>query len=73
MTRSGTILLLLLVTAGCSAKLETGYEPNKLGTLTPAERRGLYAQNFTPEAEAAQNDQKNTGSDFRAQLPGGQP
>ena len=38
---------------GCGSKLETGYEPRKLGTSS-AERRGFYAAPFTPEARAAQ-------------------
>jgi hypothetical protein len=68
------ISILLLVAAGCSNKLETGYEPHKLGDLTPAERRGLYAQDFTLEARAAQADQQSNNSDaFHSHLPGGQP
>jgi hypothetical protein len=66
----GAILLCL---AGCQTKLETGYEPAKLGTLTPAERRGLYAQDFTLEARAAQADQTNNKDDYHTRLPGGQP
>jgi hypothetical protein len=66
-------ILLLLAAAGCNSKLETGYEPQKLGTLTVAERRGLYAEDYSIEAQAAQADQKNNGSsDYRTQLPGGQ-
>jgi hypothetical protein len=37
---------------GCSSKLETGYEPRKLGASDET-RRGYYAQPFTPEAKAA--------------------
>jgi hypothetical protein len=63
---------LALAMAGCSAKLETGYEPVKLGSLTPAERRGLYAEEFSPEAREAQQEaakDKQTGL-FNA-APGG--
>jgi hypothetical protein len=72
----GKIRAILLIAAGaaaagCNNKLETGYEPNKVGSLTPAQRRGLYAQDFTPEAQEAQNDQSNSnGSDFRPHTPG---
>jgi hypothetical protein len=65
-------LLFLATMAGCGAKLETGYAPRKLGTLTPAERRGLYAQDFSIEAQAAQADQNGEKNSQRNQLPGGQ-
>jgi hypothetical protein len=66
------ILLLACGAAGCNAKLETGYVPAKLGTLTPAERRGLYAQDYSVEARAAQADQTGNKDDYRTKLPGGQ-
>ena len=58
------LLLLGLVVAsgaaaGCSDRLETGYEPRALNA-TPTERRGYYAPPFTPEAAAAQ---QNRGDD----------
>jgi hypothetical protein len=68
-----TILVLLLAACGCSNKLETGYEPTKLGGMTPAERRGLYAQDYTPEAAQAQSDQQTNSQDFHGGLPGGHP
>lgn len=40
---------------GCSDRLDTGYEPRRLGT-TPVTRRGYYASPFTPEAAAAQQN-----------------
>jgi len=40
---------------GCSDKLETGYEPRRLGASS-AERRAYYASPYTPEAIAAQKD-----------------
>ena len=46
-----SIIPLLLI--GCQNKLETGYKPNVLG-VSAAERRGYYAQPFTPEKKAAQ-------------------
>gem|GEM_PF-5955473 len=76
MTRLTTLGFLALACAmsGCVSKLETGYEPTKLGSMTPAERRGLYAQDFTPEAAAAQADQKNGGPGYNSasRLPGAQ-
>ncbi|HUB24401.1 MAG TPA: hypothetical protein VL992_03150 [Tepidisphaeraceae bacterium] len=69
-------LLAMVAAAGCTTKLDTGYEPVKLGTMTPTERRGLYAQDFSPEAQAAQADQqsnKNSGADFGSHMPGGEP
>jgi hypothetical protein len=74
MSKRHAILLLVVATAGCGAKLETGYEPQKLGTLTPAERRGLYAPDYSIEARAAQEDSKNNNQqDYgHNRLPGGQ-
>jgi hypothetical protein len=41
---------------GCtSAKLETGYEPRKLGA-SETQRRAFYAEAFSPEANAAITD-----------------
>jgi len=37
--------------AGCSTKLDTGYEPNKLGSMTPDQRRAMYAPQFTEESQ----------------------
>ncbi len=68
-----TLILLLALAGGCATKLETGYEPQKLGTLTPAERRGLYAPDYSIEARAAQEEQKNNQTEgYRTKLPGGQ-
>jgi hypothetical protein len=53
---------------GCSNKLETGYEPRKLGA-SEAERRGFYAAPFTPEARAAQL-QRDEEFDARRPRPG---
>jgi len=74
-----TILLLVpaVLAISCTNKLDTGYEPVKLGTMTPAQRRGLYAQDFTAESNAAAADQanqnKNSGADFGSHMPGGTP
>ena len=65
-TRAGLLAVLLTsvtagLSAGCSDKLETGYEPRRLGA-TATERRGYYAPPFTPEAAAAAQQGRD---DFR--------
>jgi len=45
---------------GCSEKLETGYEPRKLGASNEA-RRGFYAQPFSPEARKAKEYEQDFG------------
>jgi hypothetical protein len=68
------VIALAAAIAGCSSKLETGYTPVKLGDLSVAQRRGLYAQEFTPEAQAAAADRKTDSADVpRSGMPGGQP
>ncbi len=39
----------------CSSKLETGYEPTKLD-MSIAQRKALYADPYSPEAQDAQKD-----------------
>ena len=51
---------------GCSEKLETGYDPRRLGASNEV-RRGFYAQPFTPEAQKAKQYEQDFGS------PGGRP
>ena len=73
-TRSLPVLVLtglcaVAGSAGCSSKLETGYEPRQLG-VSSAERKGYYASPYTPEAAAAGRAQQ--ADDFRsARRPGG--
>jgi hypothetical protein len=45
----------LLLLAGCSSKLETGYEPNRLD-MSLSQRKALYADPFSPQATEAQHD-----------------
>jgi hypothetical protein len=46
----------LVGVAGCgTAKLDTGYEPRKLGT-SDAMRRSYYAPAFTPESQVSDLD-----------------
>ena len=49
--------------AGCSDKLETGYQPRQLG-VSAAERKAYYASPYTPEAAAAGRAQQ--AEDFRS-------
>ena len=51
---------------GCSEKLETGYDPRRLGASNET-RRGFYAQPFSPEARKAKDYEQDFGS------PGGRP
>jgi len=62
------ITLLALLLAGCSAKLETGYEPRKIGS-NEAERRGFYAAPYSREAREAEEGQQ-FDSDIRRPRPG---
>lgn len=41
---------LLLLAAGCSSELETGYKPKQLG-VTDEERKAYYAPAFSPQAQ----------------------
>ena len=36
---------------GCSTALDTGYQPNKLGSMTPDQRRAMYAPQFTEQSQ----------------------
>ena len=62
-------LLLLLSAAGCSNKLETGYEPRTIGS-NEGERRGYYAAPFSKEAREARERSDFDGSDSRRPKPG---
>jgi len=57
---------LLLMAVGCSEKLETGYDPRKLGSSSEV-RRGFYAEPFSPEARKAKEYEEDFGT------PGGRP
>jgi hypothetical protein len=62
---SFTVLMLMLVSAGCSSTLETGYKPRALND-SPAMRRSYYASPFTPEAKAPQLEREQ---EFEARRP----
>jgi hypothetical protein len=64
--RAVSLLVPLLGFAGCSNKLETGYEPRRLGSSNEV-RRGYYAAPFSPEARKAKEYENDFGS------PGGPP
>lgn len=57
------VILIAMASAalpGCSAKLETGYEPRTLGSSNET-RRGFYAEPFTPEAREARQYEESFG------------
>jgi hypothetical protein len=63
-------LLGAAVLAGCDAgRTETGYEPHRL-TMNGTQIRTLYAPAFSPEAQAARDEQKQTMHNVHAG-PGG--
>ncbi|HTW93753.1 MAG TPA: hypothetical protein VMD30_03095 [Tepidisphaeraceae bacterium] len=53
MIRTLARIVVLMLLAGCASTLDTGYQPNKLGSMTPDQRRALYAPQFSSESEAA--------------------
>ena len=64
--RDGAVGMALLAAlgSGCSAKLETGYEPRTLGSSNET-RRGFYAEPFTPEAREARQYEESFGEGDR--------
>jgi hypothetical protein len=46
---------------GCSEKLETGYDPRRLGASNEM-RRGFYAQPFSVEAQKAKQYEQDFGT-----------
>ena len=54
---------------GCSEKLETGYEPRRLGASNET-RRGFYAQPFSPEAQKAKQYEQDFGAPGGRAKPG---
>ena len=68
-TMAGVVLLAAAGGVGCSSKLETGYEPRKLGSSNET-RRGFYAQPFTPEARAARQYEDDFGTPGGRNKPG---
>ena len=66
--KSYWVVLLLALLAGCSNKLETGYEPRTIGS-NEVERRGYYAAPFSKEAREARQ-KADVDSDARRPTPG---
>jgi hypothetical protein len=54
------IVISLLILAGCSSKLETGYEPKRLD-MPLSQRETLYADPYSQEAMQAQQQQSQGG------------
>ena len=57
-----------MLAAGCSSKLETGYQPRTIGS-NESERRGYYAAPFSKEAREAR-DRADFDTDARRPSPG---
>ncbi len=55
----------VLLAAGCSSTLETGYQPHRLGA-GPSERRAFYAEPFSPESKGKAQDNYDA---FKARRP----
>jgi len=53
-------LISLLLAAGCSSKLETGYQPKPLD-MPISQRETLYADPYSQHAMQAQQDQESGG------------
>ena len=62
------IVLAGVASAGCSNKLETGYEPRTIGS-NEVERRGYYAAPFSKEAREARQ-KADADPDVRRPQPG---
>jgi hypothetical protein len=65
----GLFLLIGMGGLGCAEKLETGYDPRRLGASNEA-RRGFYAQPFSPEARKAKEYEQDFGSAGGRAKPG---
>ena len=64
---AGLLLGAALVLGGCgTATTETGYEPRKLG-LSEAQRKGLYAPQYSQEQAQAQAEREQQ---MRSRRPG---
>ena len=64
---AGLLLCAALVLGGCgTATTETGYEPRKLG-LSEAQRKGLYAPQYSQEQAQAQAEREQQ---MRSRRPG---
>jgi hypothetical protein len=59
----------LCAVVGCSEKLETGYDPRKIGSSSEV-RRGFYAAPFSPEARKAREYEEDFGTPGGRAKPG---
>jgi hypothetical protein len=57
-------LLLLLVIAGCSSSLDSGYEPRRLGA-SDAQRRAFYSSPYSEETQQALEADRFSGPERR--------
>jgi hypothetical protein len=58
--RIGPFMMFLLLAAGCSSKLETGYQPKPLD-MPISQRETLYADPYSQHAMQAQQGQQSSG------------
>lgn len=66
-----SLALLGVALIGCgNPQTETGYTPNHL-KMNNAQIRSLYAPEFSPEAENAKNEKKQTLHNMPSAGPGG--
>jgi hypothetical protein len=63
------VLLLVLGLAGCSSKLETGYQPKPLD-MPISRRETLYADPYSQQAMQAQQENQAGGSGSQFHRPG---
>jgi len=61
---AATLLIGAALLMGCSNKLATGYKPRLLGD-SDVRRRGYYADQFTTQAKAAEQEQKSEAEQRR--------
>ena len=58
--RKWPVLISLLLAAGCSSKLETGYQPKPLD-MPISQRETLYSDPYSQQAIQAQQEQQSGG------------
>lgn len=65
-----TLLLAVILGGGCTAKLETGYQPRPLNA-TEGARRAYYAPPHSPDAAGREEQRMNVGPSLGGSRGGG--